>query len=109
MLENLFEIYSFRWSWLVFDCLRTLDHTLVKSEVGMNGDGHKVSNINKINETTRVANENMNENQRKYKWKWKLKTGMEIEMGTLQQNVHICAEDQHKDQDKQKYMHEGWG
>lgn len=75
----------------------------------MNGDGHKVSNINKINETTRVANENMNENQRKYKWEWKWETVMEMEMGTLQQNVHICTEDQHKDQDKQKYIHEGWG
>lgn len=55
-------------------------------------------NINKINETTRVANENMNENQTKIQVE--METVMEIE---IQQNVHICAEDQHKDQDKHKY------
>lgn len=67
-----------------------------------------MSNINKINETTRVANENMNENQTKIQVE--METVMEIEMGTLpEQNVHICAEDQHKDQDKQKYMVEGSG
>lgn len=66
-----------------------------------------MSNINKINETTRVANENMNENQTKIQVE--METVMEIEMGTLpEQNVHICAEDQHKDQDKHKYV-EGSG
>lgn len=49
--------------------------------MAMNGDGHKVSNINKINETTRVANENMNENQTKIQVE--METVMEIEMGTL--------------------------
>lgn len=51
--------------------------------------------------------------QWKYEWKSEktqveMETVMEIEMGTLQQNVHICAEDQHKDQDKHKYK-EGSG
>lgn len=76
--------------------------------MAMNGDGHKVSNINKINETTRVANENMNENQTKIQVEMGNSNGNRNGNPTLQQNVHICAEDQHKDQDKHKYM-EGSG
>lgn len=61
----------------------------------------EVSNINKINETTWVANENMNENQRKYKWKWEMgNCNRNGKVGNLeQQYVNICAEDQQKDQD----------